>query len=46
MTSPVDLSGWYRIVFWATCLDCGMRGAYAAEQSTQHAAGRLLEPGQ
>jgi hypothetical protein len=35
----------YRIVFWATCTICGLQGAYAAEQSTKAAEGRLLEPG-
>jgi hypothetical protein len=46
VTSPVDYEGFYRVVLWATCLECGLQGAFAAEQSTLHAAGRLLEPGQ
>jgi hypothetical protein len=40
-----DTQGWYRVILWAVCRDCGLEGAFAAEQNTQHAAGRLLEPG-
>jgi hypothetical protein len=45
VTSPADYQGWYRTVFGAVCLDCGIEGVYAGEQNTQHAEGRLLEPG-
>jgi hypothetical protein len=46
MTSPADASGWYRVILWARCITCRLEGAFAAEQNTQHAEGRLLEPGE
>ena len=44
--SPADEQGWYRVCLWARCIECGLEGAFAAEQNTQHAEGRLLEPGE
>ena len=45
-TGIADSDHWYRIVLWARCIECGLEGAFAAEQNTQHAEGRLLEPGE
>lgn len=45
-TGIADSDHWYRIVLWARCTVCGMEGAFAAEQSRNHAEGRLLEPGE
>jgi hypothetical protein len=45
VTGIAGYDGFYRVVLWARCLTCGMEGAFAAEQNTQHAEGRLLEPG-
>ena len=45
-TGIADAQGWYRIVLWARCIACGFEGAFAAEQSRNHAEGRLLEPGE
>lgn len=46
VTSPADTQGWYRVVLWAVCVDCGVEGQFAAEQSTQHRDGRLLAEGE
>ena len=35
----------YRIVFWATCLTCGLQGAFAAMQSTTAAEGTAAGAG-
>lgn len=45
ITSPADRDGWYRVVMGASCVDCGVAGTFAAEQSTRHQDGRLLEEG-
>lgn len=45
VTGIADDAGFYRVVFWAFCTDCGVEGPFAAEQSTRHRAGRLLEEG-
>ena len=46
VTSIADAQGWYRVVFGAVCVTCGAQGHFAAEQSTQHRDGRLLEEGE
>ena len=45
VTGIAGYDHFYRVVLWATCTSCGMEGAFAAEQSTQDADGRLLEMG-
>jgi hypothetical protein len=45
VTGIADVDHWYRVVIWARCLTCGLEGAFAAEQSSTHTEGRLLEPG-
>lgn len=45
-TGIADAQGWYRVVLWARCIECGIEGAFSAMQSTTHAAGRLLDDGE
>jgi hypothetical protein len=46
VTGIAGYDGFYRVVLWARCTQCGLEGAFAAEQSQAHTEGRLLEPGQ
>ena len=45
LVSPADLTGWQRILTYAECTICHVRGTLAGEQNPQALNARVLEDG-